>query len=735
MLLRFLLLSLFIYPLLSACQTLPVSPSMIDTRDWHYADLRLLDPPDTQQPGADLIALYARCEKDYLQVRVDWLDDPSADLYIALDFLPGGMEFLPLHSAHSKPPWDALIAIPASGSNIVHTASSQTKERVRSWQDQQLDATVVEWNQSAACVNSLRLQAFATLPGENSAVDYTDGVGLNSSLPTRAPLLLAFWTTLPGATPAQALRRWSGAHTGPYGQRHGLGVLLQSARKYAIPLALLDLKMSSSLSALDALGKTETVHEMEQEGLLLLPVTEDNQNILSGFGFSGSSFIYNADSIQANSPARFRFAQLPDRRHILTTQNQIIIPLPAGESLVVESTELEVDEEGLSLASRRALLEAALSVDVTDLVVMGGSLPTSPWADSLISDPAFSYLAQHPWIDVLNRNSLVGWPIVTAQKNDLPDCSNWLCAIDSTSNDFSSRIADFPLKLPGTPNNSLLPFVEKSVQALTRPAESQELADLQAAYLGDTGVWLRASAWAAQPDSIQSCEEDLDSDGLPECILASSTVFTAIDPDGGRLLFAAFLSDSSAYPVIASFSQYGVGLSDPSLWKPERGNRADPDILASACDDPGNEIPIYFFEFHSGNQLIMQSEESELQKTYSLTDSGIRIEINGPSQVQCRVPLTVDPLQSQIPGWATRYLRSQPTAPGVLHWGPLGRRLEMRVDAPWYRLDTFNDSAGDLLFIENPNREYPAGHYLPFTAAVLEFIGQQSIALEIQPAE
>ena len=47
---------------------------------------------------------------------------------------------------------------------------------------------------------------------------------------------MVFWNTLPSATPAQTLRRWDGAHTGPMGGKHGLSVLLQAAASQGVPL-------------------------------------------------------------------------------------------------------------------------------------------------------------------------------------------------------------------------------------------------------------------------------------------------------------------------------------------------------------------------------------------------------------------------------------------------------------------------------------------------------------------
>ncbi len=77
----------------------------------------------------------------------------------------------------------------------------------------------------------------------------------------RAPVLVAFWDAFPVTTPAQALRRWDGAHTGPLGERHGLLHILDAAGQYSVPVALLDIKNPASLAALDFMGNIPGIKE------------------------------------------------------------------------------------------------------------------------------------------------------------------------------------------------------------------------------------------------------------------------------------------------------------------------------------------------------------------------------------------------------------------------------------------------------------------------------------------
>ena len=85
-----------------------------------------------------------------------------------------------------------------------------------------MDAIVLQLSNHEICEASMFFFQAELTPADGLLCDISPLIYSNSSLPTPAYLLLAFWDTLPASTPIQLLRRWDGAHTGPYGQRHGL---------------------------------------------------------------------------------------------------------------------------------------------------------------------------------------------------------------------------------------------------------------------------------------------------------------------------------------------------------------------------------------------------------------------------------------------------------------------------------------------------------------------------------
>ena len=239
--------------------------------------MRVLDPADANAPSGDLIVGYAREMEDQVQVRLDLLDsDPIADhdLYIAIDDTPGGNLAL-ADGTGTDIAWDTLIYLPALGQISVTNSLNEPVATQNVLAIRNPDDDTVEISLRAEDLQNfhggLSFQAFSSQTGSSNIVDRTGPFTLAGQAPAPAKSLLAFWNTLPAYSPAQALRRWDGAHTGPLGARHGLGNLLKAARDYQAPVALLDLKAIPSLAALDYLDHVGAVKDMADRGLLILP--------------------------------------------------------------------------------------------------------------------------------------------------------------------------------------------------------------------------------------------------------------------------------------------------------------------------------------------------------------------------------------------------------------------------------------------------------------------------------
>ena len=725
--------------------------------EWKPADLRFLQAVGTGvQPG--LVAVYTRQTVCDLEIRFDFLDllaqPVDFDLYLALDTRAGGTTTLPI-DASAGLAWETLIKVPSAGSAVALDDSLAPLANLipRYVDDPRQAIRVIQINRTNLPGNPSQpaLQVFLTRTGQTAVIQQTPPIQSGIGQPARAPLLLVFWDTLPAATPAQALRRWDGAHTGPIGGRHGLSVLVQAASAYQVPLVLADLKQPSSLAALVALGKLPVIQAGSYQGSLLLPdpSTGDSQSdsLLPflgqvsdhSFGLSASPFSYApfTNPLPENSGAVF--AVLSDSHHLQNWQGHLLIPLPAAPG-AVQSTDdsAQVSIGGLSLPVRQALLAAALSPDPADLVVLGGSLPASAWGDFSVASPVFEYIANHPWIQPLTASDLLKLP---AEGVDLwpvsAGCADLLCTpaspdvipYTSAGGPVPSGISSLKLKirleqqLADLAPSPLADQAKQMLRMLTTPTSDPSLAALRANYLGQVGYLLEAARWDVQPDTRASCAADLDFDGITECVLASPDWLLIIKTDGARLVFAANRSSSRVSQWVGPASQFAAGLSDPSTWQPKLGPAADP------YEIPGGfallDRPFEPAQVEIQAQKMVFTSNSSTRTTYQLNGTELWVEVASPQPISTRLPIPLAPQRWPSEGPVSRWLPPPRLDGSSWMWTPAlgdGLRIDFAGTTALTAI-SFLDTLDLLKVPEDPDRNYPPGHFIPFPLAVIDIQG------------
>jgi len=705
---------------------------------WAYADLRRLDPPDdSPTPTADLLAVYTRTAGHDLQIRLDLLDLTFADDYRLEIQLWDNAQYaqVPL-----------VIQIPSSGRiHLIQPPGLESPLQVCLSRDPGLDTITISINRFFIG-ERYHFDVYTYLPASSTPADealdiHSDG----SPPPTRAPLLLAFTDSYPAYTPAQALRRWDGAHTGPTGGRHGLRHLLDNAERYGIPVALLDLKTPASLSALDFIGQTERIRHLVDEHLVLLSdVTNGNPNLgyhygepadvsltfsreaALAFGLPASLFIYTpfSDLLPAY---RYQFIELTDSTHLAHRAGKTLIPLPT-------LTDGQATDDGLSLEVRRRLIQAALSPDEGDIVVLGGSLPNSTWGAADMAAASFAYIAAHPWMWPLNGEALMSFPIgaeAVLISSPAPASPMPIYTTQGQVTDFDSLALQTRLltELRSAPDDPLTDSAWQVYFTLTAPGADTALQALRAQYLGQIGILLAASRWAENPYPLSACTLDLDYDGQYECLLASSKFFAVIENAGARLAFLFSRDENGAHQLIAPSTQFALGLSDPSEWEPARGEAADPAQIMGAFSDASEPFAAYIPAWRPDGTLTLTSTAINRLKTFRLTEDGLQVCYDSQIPLTTRIPIAVDPWQRFRAGWAADLHASlTPTSWG---WGLVnGIRLEVRTDAPFFA-QGFTVSIPFLSRSENPDLGYPPGHYYPFPLSVMDIIANGSFIVEI----
>jgi hypothetical protein len=626
-LLVFLLLSL-----LTACLSPPGEPPTGPATDGHpwAGALRALDPADTSDPSYDLTAVFLRQVEDRLQIRVDLLDfqtakDLSLDIKIGDDASPEATPFT-IHILTEDSP--ARITLdPLLATVIVDVALSEIPSRPR------VDVSTPE--------------------------DEISGLTLAGPLPIQfAPLLLTFYDTFASRFPAEALRSWDGAHSGPRGERHGLKHLLDAVQEYQTPIVLLDLKKPENLSALDAMGLLPQIRQMEKEGLLILPDQAERELL---FGFSSSQFSWG------EMLSRPTFVSSSDPNHIYHPLFSKTIFIP----IATETEPTQPAPDGPSLEVRRALLETALNADAKDLLVLGGSLRDSTWGSPDMAGATLAYFASRPYIQILTAEDLMDFPT----KSGNPE-------------------------LRSSPLDESINKLEAHYKNLTQPALDF------------------AANWKGSP--LSGCATDLDKDGQPECIFADEQYLAIFDPQGARLtyLFAVGRVGNPPYTQFIGPSwQVAVGLSNPSLWDLSAGEAADPGAYPGAFADADDPFKAYEATIE-GNTLVFTSLDGVRVKSFNLTETGIEVKYQTQEPVITQIPLLVDPGTRFTPGWAGKYVQEK--TPGGIAWGLVnGPMVTIQIQSP-ASMRAFNESLSLLADPEDPDFDYPAGHYVPFPLAIAE---------------
>lgn len=626
---------------------------------WDAATLRALDPGDAPAPAADITALYTRQRGIFTEIRLDLLDipfdpalddsqqPPLPDIYIALDTQPGGFIAWAYPKSQtaifnqSDLEYDILVAIPGRGSPAVY-AAMESGLREEGWR---LPAVSVERTTDTITLRYLspglpigtRLQAITL---DNIQVDQTPVIGAADQASDSVRLLLLFYDVFPSTTPAQALRRWDGAHTGPYGERHGLKHLLLAAERTNLPITLLDLALPERLAALDYVGGIKILDNLMRQNLVSL-------------GLSTTEIAWPA----------------PDENDLLQPTAQ-----------------------GLSLDARRALVNAALGGQP---LVWGGELAYSAWANADAAAPSMAYLAARPYVRVLPSSQFMGaaqpgpWePLTVPSGLDAPDTA--------------ARVAQMP------PDSPITQLAQRMLSMLTAPTRDPRLRQLRAQYLPDLDALSHAVDWGQSPRSLSMCEQV-----QGYCFLGSERFFAILRSDGARLVYLFMKDKTGIHQIVGPTYQFETGLSDRSIWALDQGQGADPGALGGAFVDADAPWAVYTASVAVDGSILFTRDDNSRLKTFLLTENGLRAGYAGDTPAATKIGLVLDPWRRFEPNWGGLYGLS-----GAGGWGvQSGPSVSIQAAGDVIRA-TFLDSREKMGMVEDPNFEYPPGHFLPFPMAV-----------------
>ncbi len=754
--------------LLVGCSSGSRNPNKTDLMNWKYGDLRLLDAIDSTNPDQDLIGVYTRINNQTFQIRLDFLDLDTylgKDIYILLDTNSGGNSEIKSNNGTLSGDinWDYLLII--TDSRIVEVVDNQLAPvpgmELFIVYDSLQDRLIISFSKSTLPIyyGKTLLQVIIVPPDQALISDKSVTWAIDSPPPPRGKILFTFWNTFTSVTPAQTLRSWAGAHSGPMSSRHGLKYLFNAAANSGSTLLLLDLLTPDTLSALDYLNVLPRVRILSNKGILVLPdaripdffgasdaaartawleyvnLPEDankiwqiTSNLETNRDLENNTFVLFKNSFDFFINYNYKVGNNDYAKYNNIIDECDLSPQFLGSSLINHSNHL-------SVACKQLFLLHALS-DSTAPLILGGDFSKSVMGDPGYSAEVFSYIREHPWLQTYTLEDLISSPqfvkpgFVSSATNNQPSTDG----VQSLVSPGSSAVAVIYDKvheaLLQAPRNRLSDLAWKIYVDLSQPT-TPRLLSLRTNYVGQIGMVLSAANWADNPGSLQNCDNDLDYDGVNECILSNTNLFAIIEPDGGYIPFVFSSDGKGLHQIIGPTWEFIVGLSDSSTWNIDLGVRSDAGQFLGAFQDPFTSWNRYNVEL-SENKVILENNAKTISRTISLYPDYIHIDIRNNDQLTDKaiIPLVVDPWRRYAPGWGDLYAKTIDRY--NLYWGIYpGEMVEIRSTNP-LTASTFNDTHSVLLQPEDPNFDYSPGHYLPFPMAIAYLDASENYAIDIK---
>ncbi len=745
--------------MLAGCQLSRSAQELPGIFDWSYADLRAVDASDATQPGQDLVATYARLNGQSFQIRLDFLDLgrlPDEDIFIALDTNAGGRSDLPDGAASDLSTdiqWDYLVKIPPTGSVdfVNDRLLAVYGAELMIVRDHTLDCVVVSLDRNALPVGyaTTRLQILIASRDDAVVLDKSAAFSLDAPSPARAKVIFAFWNTFNPYTPATTLRSWAGAHSGPRRSRHGLEYLLEQLEQAKYPVFLLDLLDQQNLPALDYIGAIPQIRSLVQRGNLVLPVFPSHpawyswvnyvpnsiENMLPGNMVINikdeTNYIDNYDNKISNLFLLLTSSVNKISSHIYFGVNDYAHNTNNYCPIAMNYTGATYSLIPLSLECRKLILSTSTGSPTLPLV-LGGDFSTSVLGTPGVISDVFKFIDGHPWIQVITLEDLAS-SSNSSPSNLIPNVFDSplveYVPVDGASSAQQAVQEKIFNDLQKSPSNPLTSLAWEVYDRLTAPA-SMQLTSLRSNYLGSIGEIISAAQWAAQPVSVSTCAEDMDLDGINECVISNSNVYIIIDPDGGFIPFVFFNDDHGVHQVIGPSWELAVGLSDPSTWDLSAGMRSEPSQVLGAMAAPLIQFDKYDFVI-DGNKIELDSVELAMRKYVEVFPNRFHLDIQVESGAMpaVTIPLIVDPWARYSSGWGGLYSGSQGSMSYTWGLHP-GLQVKILLSSP-IEVFPINASRRALQLPEDPNYDYGRGAYLPYPLTLLETNSGSSVSIDV----
>ncbi len=680
-------------------------PEQIDLKQpfegWTWSDTRSLYAFNSQMSVSQILAAYYREGEDTATIRLDFFNDPDQGTL--------SVSYLPRRGAPEQP----IAMLDLASGKLNHGTAKFAVDKL-------LNSIVLTLPQDLAPYLP-GAQITVRLDGQGQADRQAISFPLseNKNL-SPAKLLFVFDSGLQTGTPAQLLRSWDGAHTGPLGQRHGLFQLLSAANTSRIPIFITDLTEPHKRQALDSLGQTEVIQSMLDGGLLTLANTARSESLWQyqlrhndqAEALHPSEFFLAPATNSNEVEDAYLFGALPDQNHLRLWDGSTVIPLPATDS-TTRRGEWQATHRGVNPEVFADLVNLALNDDPDDLMVMGGNLSETTWGDSAVVPYAFEQVRRMPWIQVLDANSLTQIKALPFDTGSQVNCVNILCQqqppLPAAMLDNLATVKAGLISLPGNP---IADLAWRTYSRLIDPEVDPDLWLLKLSALEQVNRLIAAAHWSSTPQNYAGCGTGLHG---TDCILANETDMLFIDQRDGTLLTAFHRSANEVTQWTAPYTQVTGALGSPDSWVRQDDYLMDPALL------PGSFAGLLKqnvqVEISSEGTLIFHDADGH-PIAYSLTSDGPTINLNHSASSDTAM------LFSSMRWVPDDHLSC--AGPDKFAYDQGGSRLLDFSLENASLLDQVNASDSPIFhgeISEDPNFEYPSGHFMPmgFSLARIKF--------------
>ena len=678
---------------------------------WHEGFLRLVDPADAPNPGSDIIAISSHQLQDSLLFRVDFLGtpDPSINLQVSLSEFPGQNAGLEVDDfSFSYQPGKEFVVYRQEQSSDIEVSLLETGD---------------DWLIFGIEGPGLLPKPFAKVftSTDSEILDETSWMDLQKTArPTY--LFISFYNTLQTGTPAQTLRSWDGAHTGPNGSRHGLRYLLEAASEYQVPITLLDIKQPAALDALVQLAEIPQIQELVGQNLLFIPdavygdpsahgqmLSLSRQSGLQ-YGLSVSNAVFGPVAKTFPGYRMYFYASGTVSAPIYSNASYRLVPVP------VDSHNVLLDNQGFTIPALQALANAGADPEAALISAFGGDFQDSLWGDPIVAAKAMEYISSHPWIHPLtyiDLNQLSAIPVSDFNNS----CANLLCtpknSLELLGDEYSAWLKSIYPQLVRLQSNPVTYSAWQLYARITDLTLDSDLALLQWKYRSTLEKLILAAGWADQPYELQAC---YDSPPPDYCILANDNYLAVVSPETTGLVMLFTRQNNQVSQFVAPYSQFIVGLSDPSTWEMASAN-PDPALVESgfALDEAMTKSTL-------PNKISFSSLDGLREITYTLNKDSLEVSITSQDTVSYSLPV-IGILAGSGNGYSLNKYHT-------IHENPQPQLLveisgALSVDS----ISAF-DSADLLSLPEDPNLAYPQGHYLPYPFSMVNIMADQNIFIK-----